>query len=192
MKKIAILAVLALASTAFADDKKPAAMEMPKPAAELSGVKFFVGDFNCTGKSFASPMGPEHATKATVKAKMDLNGFFLSGRYQETKTAGNPMPVTFAFVWGWDAMAKKIAGTGQDSFGGMATQTSAGWEGDKMVFTGDAVWGTDKSAVRDTFTKKGENELVHLGEMQVKGQWTSLDEETCTRAMKATTKAAKK
>ena len=157
---------------------------MPKPAAELSALKYFLGDFNCTGKAFASEMGPEHATKATVKVKMDMNGFFVSGRYEEMKTAENKMPVKAAFVWGWDAMAKKLAATSQDSFGGMFTQTSSGWEGDKLAFTGDAVWGTEKTGVRDTFTKKSENELVHLGEMQMKGQWTSLDEETCTRAEK--------
>jgi hypothetical protein len=188
MKKIAILALVALTSTAFADDKKPAAPAMPKPAAELAQLKYFVGEWSCTGKGFASEMGPEHATKATVKIKMDMNGFFVSGRYEEMKSPENKMPVMAAFVWGWDSVAKKIAATGQDTFGGMFTQTSSGWEGDKIVFSGDALWGSDKTGVRDTFTKKGENEVVHLGEMQMKGQWTSLDEETCKRAMKAAKK----
>ena len=37
----------------------------------------FVGTWQCTGTAFASPMGPEHATTATVTGAWILGGEWL-------------------------------------------------------------------------------------------------------------------
>ena len=66
--------------------------------------------------------------------------------------------------------------------GGWAQQTSAGWQGDALVFTGDGVMGGQKSGARDTFTKKADGSLTHKGEMQMKGKWVVMDEETCRKS----------
>jgi hypothetical protein len=42
--------------------------------------------------------------------------------------------------------------------------------------------GMDKPAPsRETFTRKGPGEVMHMGEMAVEGKWVKLDEETCKK-----------
>ena len=60
---------------------------------KLKEVQYFVGTWQCTGVAFASPMGPEHPTKATVHGSWVLGGAWLELHYAETKTAKNPHPV---------------------------------------------------------------------------------------------------
>jgi hypothetical protein len=188
---LALAAPLAAAPQAGPGEKAPgskpastghAGPAAPKPDAEMSQLKYFVGTWQCKGKAEATPMGPAHDTTSTVKIATDPGGFWVSGRYDENKTAANPMPYRFQFVWGRDAKDKKFDGWGFDSFGGTSKQESTGWDGDKMVWSGEATMGGQSSGARDTFTKKGNDEVVHMGEMQMNGQWTKIDEETCTRS----------
>jgi len=58
-----VVSSLALAGVAFAeeakkDEKKPAAMEMPKPGPEHKKLGYFVGTWNLTGEMKPGPMGP--------------------------------------------------------------------------------------------------------------------------------------
>ena len=167
---------------ALAEDKPMAA---PKPPKELSQLAYFAGSWTCTGKGFASPFGPEHATEATVKIGSVLGGYWYMFHYDETATAGNPMPYHAAGFWGYDTGEKVFVENCQDSFGGYCHQTSKGWAGDTFTFEGPGSAGGQKVAFRDTFTKKGPAEQVHMGEMQgPDGKWMKLDEETCKRAAK--------
>ena len=79
----------------------PAGMAAPgaagmsmKPAPEMDKVKWMVGTWQCTGKTMASPMGPEHPTEATATVEMTLDGFWMLSHYREKKTAQNPMPIS--------------------------------------------------------------------------------------------------
>lgn len=161
---------------------KAAGMEVPKPAAELSQVKFFVGTWSCKGHVPATPFGPEHSTAATVKLGPDLGGFWFTGRYDEQKTKENPMPYRFSFIWGYDTTDHKLDAWSFDSMGGYGTQESSGWDKDVLVWSGHSMMMGKKMPVRDTFTKKGDNELEHRGEAEMDGKWMVLDEETCTKA----------
>src|SRR5262249_3731596 len=51
---------------------KPRESAGPMPSAELKKVAYMAGDWTCTGKTFASPMGPEHPVEATVHARWQL------------------------------------------------------------------------------------------------------------------------
>lgn len=182
---IAALALLATPVARSEDAKKPeGAMAAPKPAPELAQLKPFLGSWNCSGKAFASPMGPEHSSKGSLSTRMDLGGFWYAIHYDEMKTKENPSPFRVAAFWGYDSAQKKFVAVSVDGMGGYGTSTSAGWEGDKMVFTGDyAGMGPNKMPGRDTFTKKGDNEISHMGEISMaEGQWMKTDEETCHRA----------
>lgn len=159
---------------------KPTGPPAPKPDSEMQQLKFFVGNWSCKGHVETTPLGPAHDTSSMVRIATEYGGFWLIGRYDEVKTAQNPMPMRFEFVWGRDAKEKKFAAWGFDGFGGATKQTSSGWEGDKMVFTGEVVSGGQTAGARDTFVRKGEA-LTHMGEMQMNGQWTKLDEESCSR-----------
>jgi hypothetical protein len=154
-----------------------AAGEAPKPNPILKQqLQYFAGTWRCTG---ASTMGKGHATTATATLAWELNGFFLNVRYQEKKTPVNPMPLTAVEHWGYSDELKKLVAGQVDNYGGYGTQATSGWEGDTMVWTGDYHSMGTKMPSRDTFVKKSEHELTHLGEVQMNGAWTKQDEETC-------------
>lgn len=183
------MAVLALASTAaFADNKAPAAPAAAAPAApaapaELAQLDYFGGNWNCTGKAFASPMAPEHATAATVHATKAAGGRWQHVTYDETKTAANPAPYHVGVYWGYDAAKKSFIQFCVDNFGGYCNQTSTGWNGDTMIFEGTGNGDGKQFGARDTFVKKDANTMTHAGEMQGDDKkWNKTDEETCKRA----------
>lgn len=174
MKKIIFAGVSLAAVSAFAQAPPP-------PAPEMAQFKTFDGTFACTGESPATPFGPAHKTEATVKGGSDFGGYWFITRYDEKKAAGNPHPVSAQMTWGYDGAQKKFIGSCIDSFGTVCHETSAGWQGDTMVWEGEAMGGGQKMGSRDTFTRKGTTTIVHKGEMQSEGKWILLDEETCIK-----------
>ena len=94
------------------------------------------GAWTCTGIAFASDMGPEHATRATVNSAWILDGKWLRVDYKESKTAKNPKPVAAEMVMTWNEAEKKVASGCLDNMGNYCTQESPGWDGDKMELSG--------------------------------------------------------
>jgi hypothetical protein len=148
---------------------------------KLKDLNYFVGTWQCTGTSFASPMGPEHPTKATITAAWILGGTWLEAHYKEAKAAKNPTPFELRAFWGYDEEPKSIVAGTVDNMGGYSTAAAA-WDGDKPTFSGPMHGGGMTANSRDTFTKAGKNEFSHEGEMEVEGKWMKLDKETCKRA----------
>ncbi|HYL04561.1 MAG TPA: hypothetical protein VE075_00875 [Thermoanaerobaculia bacterium] len=151
----------------------------PTPSPALAQIKYFAGNWQCAGTGYLEGKG--HPTSGKVNVAWDLNGFFLSLRYEEQKTDVNPMPVTAVEHWGYSDELKKLVAGHVDSMGGYGTEASAGWEGDRMVWVGDNHMMGMKMSGRDTFVKRGDNELTHLGEIQQNGAWVKQDEENCYR-----------
>jgi hypothetical protein len=58
---------------------------------------------------------------------------------------------------------------------------SPGWEGDNISFNGEQVVMGEKATAKDTITKKGDNEFTHKFELTMKGQTSTIVEETCKR-----------
>lgn len=182
MRKLLVtagLAALALSSIASAKEAAPAAPPLPP---ELKQYDFFVGTWHCSGKTFATPMGPEHATTATVRAHKAVGGRWVQLTYDENKTAANPVPYHAGVYLGYDSAKKIFVENCHDGFGGYCMQTGSGWNGDVMVFEGMEQGMGEGGMARDTFTKKGTKELVHTGEMQgADKKWMKIDEETCRK-----------
>ncbi len=151
----------------------------PAPSPELAKLAFFAGDWNCKGQVSESPFGPAHATQGHVRV-----GIWYVGLYTEKKTAENPHPMVFQFLQGYDGTAKAFSMDCFDAFGSHCHQTSAGWQGDKLIYSGESTGSGPATPVRDTFTKTGAASLEHTGEMQVEGKWMTIDHETCARARK--------
>jgi Protein of unknown function (DUF1579) len=152
----------------------------PAPPPEMAQLKIFEGAAKCTGTQSATDFGPEHPTNAVVRGRSELGGFWLTLRYDERKTKANPNPTHALYALGYDASAKQFVSTVFDGFGGRGAETASGWDGDKLTFTGDYVLAGKKLGYRETFTKKGEREIDHLGEIQgADGKWVTLDQETC-------------
>jgi hypothetical protein len=153
----------------------PAGPPPPNPA--LAQLNFFAGSWQCAGTGYMDGKG--HPTGARVTMGWELNGYFMSLRYEEQKTDVNPMPLTAVEHWGYGDELKKLVAGQVDSMGGYGTQASAGWEGDKMVWVGDVHMMGTKMPSRDTFVRHGDNEVTHLGELQQNGAWIKQDEERC-------------
>ena len=177
MKRILFpILVLALAaSTVYAADAPPG----PNP--KLKELSYFIGSWQCKGTGYAFMGMPEHKTSGAVEAKWVLNNYWLSLRYHESKTASNPHPVEVNFSWGWDEQAKKFAAGAVDNTGAYYIQFSPGWEGDKLTFDGDIHAGGMTMKVRDTLTKVSAKKVEHVGEIEMDGKWSKLDEETCMK-----------
>jgi hypothetical protein len=153
-----------------------------KPAPEMDKVKWMVGTWQCTGKTMASPMGPEHPTEATVVVEMTMDGFWSLSHYREKKTAQNPMPISGDEYWGYDAIEKLWDRVAVDNMGGFSTGNSKGWEKGKLVWMSDGMMGGQKMKFRDTFTEKNPREIGYLGEIGTPdGKWTAGWEVNCKK-----------
>jgi hypothetical protein len=160
-------------------EKPPA---MPKPASEMAQLKFFEGSWSCEGTAFDNPMGPGGKTKGTVKSQTDLGGFWQTGTVRNTMAGMPAMEGRFNMTY--DRGAKQFLLLWVDSMGGYSHETSSGWDGDKIIFTGEVAMSGKTMRARDTFTKAGAGSLRHLSEMQANGKWTPLGDETCRKSGK--------
>jgi hypothetical protein len=186
LASLAVVVFLGMAGAGEKTDKKAAVKPAAGPSAlkpppELDQLRVFLGAWQCTGTDFAGPLGPEHPMQQTVKARMDLDGFWLIERLEEKKTKENPRPLKGVYAKAYDPGQKKFVATWNDNTGGWSTQTSDGWEGDKFVLLGDYTSNGEKMPTRDIYIKSSARELVHTVELKVKDQWSKLVEETCKK-----------
>ena len=177
MKVLAMVSCLLLPSVAAG-----AEAAHPSPPKELEQLQFFDGDWTCEGQEPDTPWSKAHKTKTKVKVKDDLGGFWYSGKVDQDKTGENPYPMEAKFHWTYDADQKRFEGGWIDNSGGWAMQSSPGWQGDTMTWTGEATLQGHRSAMRDVITRKGDDEFRHAYEAQIDGQWKAVGEETCRRA----------
>jgi hypothetical protein len=170
--------VVLFAATAHAQQKAPAAPPpMPKPPAEMSVERWFVGSWTCEGKQAAGPWGPEQKTANKLDFKMEMMDFWLEFRGEATTgpMKGHEMLEGFAT---YDPAQKKHVRIDFGMMGMITHSSSPGWEGDKLVFTGDTAMGGKKMAFKHTMTKKGDAEFSGVVEMDGKPMGT----ETCKKA----------
>jgi hypothetical protein len=154
----------------------------PKPAPELSQLKYFAGSWTCSGDAPTSPFGPAHKTQSTLTLKTDLDGFWYDGMMTEMKTASNTHPVKGMLHLGYDPASKQYVQVWVDNTGSWSTEMSPGWEGDTMTLTGDQVVMGKKGTAKDTITKKGPNQFAHKFELTMDGQTHTIVDETCKKA----------
>jgi len=167
------LAVLTAVPTAFAQGAQP-----PAPPKEMAQLKAYQGSWLCHGNVPAGPYGPARKTTTAIKIDGDLDGMWLSGRIGDEASKENPHPFKGVVHMTYDTTARNYLMLWIDNTGGRASQTSSGWEGDKMVWLGDGSMDGKKIAARDTFARKGAD-LRHLGELQLDGKWVVVQDEVC-------------
>lgn len=192
------IAVASAASAVAADKAAPAAKPEapavaaaepaapsgpPAPAPELVAfAKGLEGSWKCDTKFMAGSMGPgspEVATKATVKLKKELDGFWYAGTYEVKKSKAMP-GMKAMFFMGYDAGTKHVILTGIDSSGGASLETGP-IEGDSVTATGDGYLMGSKVKVRETMAKKGPKEMVHTFEVDMGHGFQMLGEDTCKK-----------
>ena len=155
----------------------------PKPAPEIEAAyKWMAGNWKCTGKAFMTPFAPEHATTTTFAVKADLDGFWYHAEFAEKKSKAVPNPPRATGFFGWDASKKKLVSYFVGNTGVAIAQFSDGWKDDSLVFSGPMEAMGQKMTLRDSVTKKGDKEMVHVVEVSGKpGEWTKVAEETCKK-----------
>jgi hypothetical protein len=154
----------------------------PKPAVPnkiLADVKWFDGDWNCTGHSYGP--GPEHPTAATVAFAWQLDGFWVQSAYTEPKSATNPVPYSSISQWGWDPVAQAIASVLVDNQEGSIAEATPGWIAEKLSFEGSGHRFGVQFEARDTYTRRSASRFLHVFQVNVNGNWVKLREETCNR-----------
>jgi uncharacterized protein DUF1579 len=181
LSAVAVAAVLPCAALQAAPD------EAMKPAAEMSNLKWFDGNWTCDGTAEPGPFGPGGKVTSKVKSHLDLGGFWQSGMVRSS--TGTTMPAMEGmFHMTYDPGPKQYVMLWVDNMGGYAHETSSGWEGDKIVFSGSSAMGGKQVQTRDTFVKSGTASMKHDWEGQIDGKWTPMGSETCKRAAVAAKK----
>lgn len=179
MKRMLLLGIVATAGVLIAAPIV-LAQQMPKPSPEMAKLDFFKGNWTCEGSTKESPMGPAGKITSTAQIKEDLGGFWQSGMIKGTMANMPPMEGMFHSTY--DPTAKQFLMLWIDSMGGWARSTSSGWQGEKMVYEGEAnMPGQKPTTSRDTFTKGPAGAMTHAWEAQIDGKWIPIGEETCRK-----------
>ena len=156
----------------------------PQPvtaAPELAALEFFVGAWHATGKFHETPFGAEKPIAMTINAARRHGHHWLELRTAEIATAENQDPLTATYLWGFDAASRLYTAAWFDSRGGHATQTSPGWEGDRLTFTGSITAGEMTVPLRDTFIWLDDGHYRHIGETDLGDGWIPVDTEDALR-----------
>jgi hypothetical protein len=153
----------------------------PYPAPELAELAFFTGSWEADGTFHATPFSSEKPIAMRIDVEVVHRGFWVQTRTAEQPSPDNPNPLTATYLWGHDPETGRFSAEWSDSNGGRATQTSTGWVGDRLVFTGQMTYGGYRFALRDTFTRLGDDEFHHLGEVDLGQGWIPVDEERARR-----------
>jgi hypothetical protein len=177
---ISFVALVSLAGLTMADTAKDKATQpaaMPKAPAELTTVaKAMNGTWKCTGTAMDMAAGKEVPTKATIKNKADLDGWWIVSTFAETKKGG------FKFTQLTSFDGTKWSRTMFDNMGGKETAESTGIKDQKMVWEGSSTssMGTMKS--RHTEEVKGPKEVHMSGEYSQDGKaWMKAYDVTCKK-----------
>jgi hypothetical protein len=157
----------------------------PKPAAELDQLKYFEGSWRCDGKQPAGPFGPEHPYKSSFKMKKDVDNFWIALEYDQKKSKLHPTPIKAKGYVGFDSVGKKFVTIGVDNTGGWISESSTGWEGDKLVFAGEGSMMGQKVSFRETYTKKGDKAFNWMGEMKMGKDFIPVGSDDCKKSSPA-------
>jgi hypothetical protein len=156
-----------------------AALAAPRPAAQMAQLELFGGSWSCDGTMAASPFGRAGKMTSTVRAQMDLGGFWQSGVVKGTSPGMPPMEGQFHMTY--DTAGKRYLMLWIDNMGGWAQSTSPGWDGETIVFTGESFMAGKRYTTRDTFANGPEGAMRHSWDVQGDSKWLPVGEETCRK-----------
>ena len=164
LKTLTFLAVALSSTIAFGQGEPatPAEMATPKPAPELTAmIKEMSGVWKWERK--ITMMGKQLTTRGKTTSTVELDGWVLSSKVDIAKSKDIPTGMRLLGFMSYDPGAKLFTQTLYDSFGGVMTMTSKGWEGDVQHWTGKTKMGEGDVEVKETVTRKGPKELQVVG-----------------------------
>ena len=138
----------------------------------LESFTYFVGHWNCEGEFVVV----KKSTAAQISVASDLGGSALSFRWDDKP----PNRFHALELWGFDKTANHFTNFIHDNFGGVRQFSSAGWEGDTLTWTGNALATPPNTNERFVLQRKSAKEFVIAYDTR-KGQadWATIDRLTC-------------
>jgi hypothetical protein len=162
-----------------------AAQNPPATASRLPELKYFLGEWECSGKFARSGA----AIEAHLQFESILGEGFILFRHDDKP----PHNYHARSEWGWDQAGKQFVSTIQDSTGGTRTFHSAGWEKDRLVWEGGSPASDAPNGLPQKFPGNDQQfvfERIPPKQFRVsyavhkEGAWVSVDASTCTRVEK--------
>lgn len=175
---LAGLAGLAIAGDGDAKVPPPPAATMPKPPADITAVaKVMTGTWKCTGTAVGMD-GKEAPAKGTFKNKSDLDGWWITSSFTETKKGG----YKFTSFSSFDEKTRKWTKSMFDNMGGRETTESTGMKDNKVLWTGSASGPMGAMQSRHTEDIVSPKEVKMSGEFSADGKaWMKAYDMVCKK-----------
>ena len=127
-------------------------MQMPKPTPDHEKLYVFAGEWEGPETMMPGPMGPGGTATGKMKARVDIDGFYVISDYAQEKD-GN---VTYRGhgVYGFDAQAGEFTWYWVDSMGFPSVPARGKWDGDTLTFTSTSPHGQGRYVYRFQGTDK--------------------------------------
>ena len=170
------------AGTSADPTTEPAVGTSAEPiAGGLADLDFFHGTWAAPGQFHQTPFNEPKPIEMTIIGSSRLSPHWLHMTSEEAATPENAHLLRATYVWGYDDATGTFTADWFDSNGGRARQTSPGWDGDVLVFTGTMTLHGATVPLRDTFTRFDDDHFHHVGEVDLGEGWLPVDEENATR-----------
>ena len=155
-----------------ADAQSSAPNSPPGLNSGLESFTYFVGHWNCDGE-FVAVKKP---IAAQIAVASDLGGSALSFRWDDKP----PNRFHALELWSFDKTADHFRNFIHDNFGGVRQFNSAGWEGDTLTWTGNALATPPAANERFVLLRKSAKEFViSYDTRKPQSDWTTIDRLTC-------------
>ena len=176
------MARLILACLLAAAAKAPAPEPAPRPAPALQELAPLLGAWHCSGTQRLTPSSKPSPIAGLWTFAHDLDGFWISVVQEQQRTDGNPHPLKARGNLGFNADQQRFV-LGLASNDGLSEQEgSPGWDGPRLIFSGQLRDSDDVVSFRRTFDVNGGGRLKITLELElVEKQWTQVSAESCTR-----------
>lgn len=158
------LLVLIIASTLFCCAQQP--------ATDPAMVKFFVGNWSCTGE-FANGKKIE----ADLSFVPELDGKWLLYRHADRP----PGQFKALAVWGVDHPSGRLVSIAEDNFGNARLFTSDGWKDGSVIFERATMLDQKINQERFRYERQSADSFKMTYERPVEGQWKMGDFIVCGR-----------
>ncbi len=157
------------------------AAEPPRPVPALQELSALLGTWQCRGTQRLSPSAKPSPTAGLWSFAPDLDGFWISLQQEQERSDANPRPAKAKGHLGYSADQQRFV-LALASNDGLSEQAgSPGWDGPRLVFSGQLRDGDDTVNFRRTFEAHGDRLKVTLELELTDKEWTQVSAESCSR-----------
>jgi uncharacterized protein YodC (DUF2158 family) len=150
----------------------------------IADLACFVGSWQGNGVFHPTPLASGRPMQCIELAgAMWHRDRWLVQRLVELDAPEQANPLEATRIWGYEASSGVFVCEWFDAHGRRATVRSAGWEGDRLATVGTASSDGRSVSMREVFTRRGDDEIQHVGEMDFGAGWVVTDEQVFRRSV---------